>query len=64
MADSRKLRQRSPMIAAKLERISTLITDDGATDEELEMFRGAGIEVVTVEVAERVEPQPVKAVAP
>lgn len=49
MADSRKLRQRSPMIVAKLERISTLITDDGATEQELEMFREAGITVITVQ---------------
>ena len=53
MADSRKLRQRSPMIVATLERISTLITDDRATDEELELFRKAGIEVITVKVEER-----------
>ena len=46
LADSRKLRQRSSMIVAPLERISTLVTDDGATDEELELFRTAGIKVV------------------
>ena len=64
MADSRKLRQRSPMIAATLERISTLITDDRATDEELETFRKAGIDVVTVNVAERDESPYERAAAP
>lgn len=57
MADSRKLRQRSPMIVARLERISTLITDDGATEQELEMFREAGIKVVMVKADERDEIQ-------
>lgn len=42
MADSRKLRQRSSMIVAGLDRISTLITDSGAREEELEMFRHSG----------------------
>ena len=53
MADSSKLRQRSPMIVATLERISTLITDDRATEEELELFRKAGIAVITVKTEER-----------
>jgi DeoR family transcriptional regulator, ulaG and ulaABCDEF operon transcriptional repressor len=50
MADSRKLRQRSPLIVARLDRIATLITDDGATEEELEVFRTAGVKVITVAV--------------
>ncbi len=45
MADSRKLRQRSSMIVANLDRISTLITDEGATEEELEIFRRAGMRI-------------------
>jgi DeoR family ulaG and ulaABCDEF operon transcriptional repressor len=63
MADSRKLRQRSPMIVAPLERISTLVTDDCAAEEDLKLFRAAGIDVITVNVAERCEPQSVKAAA-
>src|SRR6187551_30 len=35
MADSRKLRQKSAMIVTGLDRISTIITDEGARDEEL-----------------------------
>jgi DeoR family transcriptional regulator, ulaG and ulaABCDEF operon transcriptional repressor len=52
MADSRKLRQRSSMVVAPLERISTLVTDDGATSEELEPFRAAGIKVILATVQE------------
>jgi len=48
LADSRKLRQRSSMIVAGIERISTLITDQGATEEELEPFRRANIRVIQV----------------
>jgi DeoR family transcriptional regulator, ulaG and ulaABCDEF operon transcriptional repressor len=47
MADSSKLRKRSSMIVAPLERVSVLITDQGATDEELSIFREAGVEVFT-----------------
>ena len=53
MADSRKLRNRSSMIVAGLDRISVLVTDDGARPEELEVFRNAGIEVVVAPVTER-----------
>jgi DeoR family transcriptional regulator, ulaG and ulaABCDEF operon transcriptional repressor len=50
MADSSKLRQRSSMIVAALERVSTLVTDEGATDAELSLFREAGIEVIAAKV--------------
>ena len=50
LADSRKLRQRSPMVVAPMERIATLVTDDGATDEELKLFRNAGITVIVAKV--------------
>jgi DeoR family ulaG and ulaABCDEF operon transcriptional repressor len=49
LADSRKLRQRSSMLVAGLERIHTFVTDTGATEEELEPLRNAGIRVITVE---------------
>jgi DeoR family ulaG and ulaABCDEF operon transcriptional repressor len=52
MADSRKLRQRSSMIVAGFERISTLITDNGASDEELDLFRQGGITVIKAIVQE------------
>jgi DeoR family ulaG and ulaABCDEF operon transcriptional repressor len=50
LADSRKLRQHSSMIVAGLDRISTLVTDDGATREELEVFAAANVHVVIAEV--------------
>lgn len=50
LADSRKLRQHSSMIVAALNRISTLITDEGATDEELEPLRAAEVRVIRVAV--------------
>jgi len=50
LADSRKFRQRSSMIVAPLERISTLITDTGASEEDLEPFRRHDIEVIRAPV--------------
>jgi DeoR family ulaG and ulaABCDEF operon transcriptional repressor len=50
MADSLKFGQRSSMIVAPLERISTLVTDSGATEEDLKLFRDAGIKVIIAEV--------------
>ena len=46
MADGRKLRQRSSMVVAGLERINALITDDGADEEELERLRSSGVRIV------------------
>ncbi|MBB6095460.1 DeoR family ulaG and ulaABCDEF operon transcriptional repressor [Povalibacter uvarum] len=46
MADSSKLRQKSAMIVTGLDRISTIITDDEAREEELEAFRTAGIKII------------------
>jgi DeoR family ulaG and ulaABCDEF operon transcriptional repressor len=50
MADSRKLRQRSSIIVAGIERISTLVTDAGATDAEVDVFRSAGVKVLRLPV--------------
>jgi DeoR/GlpR family transcriptional regulator of sugar metabolism len=50
MADSSKLKQRSSMIVVPLERVSTLVTDDGAADADLAPFRNAGIEVIIARV--------------
>ena len=50
LADSRKLSQRSSMIVTGLDRINTLITDSGATEEQLEPLRDAGVKVISVEV--------------
>jgi DeoR family ulaG and ulaABCDEF operon transcriptional repressor len=52
MADSSKLRRRSSMIIAALQSVTTLVTDDGASAEELHAFKAAGVEVIVVTVAE------------
>jgi DeoR family ulaG and ulaABCDEF operon transcriptional repressor len=49
LADSRKFRQHSSMIVARLDRISTLITDSGAQEDELKLFRATGVKVIVVE---------------
>ncbi len=46
LADSSKLRRSASSVVAGLTRISTLITDSGATDIELQPFRHAGIDVL------------------
>ena len=50
MADSSKLRRKSSMIVADLKNMTTLITDDGASPEELEVFKTAGVEVIVTRV--------------
>jgi hypothetical protein len=43
------------MIVAGLDRINTIVTDDGAKTEELEDFRSAGIKVIVAKVTEEDE---------
>ena len=50
LADSRKLRLRSSIIVAPLARVSVLITDEGATNEDLEPVRNAGVRVIIAPV--------------
>jgi DeoR family ulaG and ulaABCDEF operon transcriptional repressor len=52
MADSTKLKRKSSMVVAALKDITTLITDSGASAEELELFKSAGVEVIVVQVSE------------
>jgi DeoR family ulaG and ulaABCDEF operon transcriptional repressor len=52
LADSSKLRQQSAMIVVGLNRITTLVTDDAARAEELEVFKSAGIKVIVAQVAQ------------
>ena len=40
------------MIVAALENVRTLVTDDGASAEELDAFREAGIEVIVASMAQ------------
>jgi DeoR family ulaG and ulaABCDEF operon transcriptional repressor len=51
LVDSHKFRQRSSMIIAPINRISTLITDDGADKADLEPFRRAGIRVIVAKAS-------------
>jgi DeoR family ulaG and ulaABCDEF operon transcriptional repressor len=46
VADASKLRNRSAMIVFGLDRIDTLITDEGASAAELDAFRTAGVQVI------------------
>jgi DeoR family ulaG and ulaABCDEF operon transcriptional repressor len=55
MADSSKLRQKSAMIVTGLDRISTIVTDDGAKPEELDVFKAAGIKVIVASVSSQDE---------
>ena len=50
LADGSNLRRRSSMIVASLELIATLVADDGAREEELAVFRDAGVHVITAPV--------------
>ena len=52
LADSRKLRQRSSMVVAPLARLSRIITDGGATADELEPFRASGVAVTVADMAD------------
>jgi DeoR family transcriptional regulator, ulaG and ulaABCDEF operon transcriptional repressor len=53
MADSRKLKQRSSIVIAGLERLAVLVTDDGATESDLEPIRSAGVKVIRAPVDQR-----------
>jgi DeoR family ulaG and ulaABCDEF operon transcriptional repressor len=50
MADSRKLKARSSIIVMPPERIATLVTDDGAREEDLKPLRAAGVQVIIAPV--------------
>jgi DeoR family ulaG and ulaABCDEF operon transcriptional repressor len=55
MADSSKLKRKSAMIVAPLERISAIVTDDGADAKDLEPFHAAGIKVIVASVTEEIQ---------
>ncbi|MCT8999448.1 DeoR/GlpR family DNA-binding transcription regulator [Chelativorans intermedius] len=46
LADSSKFRQRSSLILCRLERIATVITDEGVTDREAKMLEAAGVRLI------------------
>lgn len=51
LADSSKLSLRSSMVIAPLERIDTLVTDEGASDSDLGFLRQAGIRILIADRA-------------
>jgi DeoR family transcriptional regulator, ulaG and ulaABCDEF operon transcriptional repressor len=50
LADSSKLRQQSAMVVAPLDRITTIVTDNGAQPDDLEPLKAAGVNLVIAEV--------------
>jgi DeoR family transcriptional regulator, ulaG and ulaABCDEF operon transcriptional repressor len=46
LADSRKFRQRSSTVVSSLEQVSLIVTDAGAADKDLEIFRAGGVRVM------------------
>jgi DeoR/GlpR family transcriptional regulator of sugar metabolism len=46
MADSRKLSKQSSIVVLALEAISAFITDEGASEADLEPIRRAGVNVI------------------
>lgn len=48
MVDSSKFNRRSSMILCPLENVSTIITDDGVSEEAVAMLENAGVKVLTV----------------
>lgn len=50
LADRSKLHQRSSMVVAGLERVTVLVTDEGARNEDVEPLRSLGVRVVRAEL--------------
>lgn len=51
MADSSKFHRRSSLILCPLERVSTIITDDGIPEEAVRMIENAGIRLIVASPA-------------
>jgi DeoR family transcriptional regulator, ulaG and ulaABCDEF operon transcriptional repressor len=51
LVDSSKFRQRSSLILCGLDRISTIITDDGVTESEQRMLENAGVKLIVAGAA-------------
>ena len=56
MADSTKFHRRSSLILCPLERVTTIITDDGITDEAAVMIENAGVRLIIAGGTAEVEP--------
>jgi DeoR family transcriptional regulator, ulaG and ulaABCDEF operon transcriptional repressor len=46
MVDSSKFSRRSSLILCPLERVTTVITDDGVTDDAARMIEDAGVKLI------------------
>ena len=53
LVDSSKFAQRSSLIVCNLERVHTLITDDGVSHDTMQMIEAAGVKLVIAEVSAR-----------
>jgi DeoR family ulaG and ulaABCDEF operon transcriptional repressor len=53
LVDSSKFEQRSSLILCRLDRVHTLITDDGIDEDAAAMLRDAGVRVLVAEMAAR-----------
>ena len=49
LADSSKLGRRSSLILCPLQDVDTIITDNGAKEEQIDLFRSHGVNVIVVE---------------
>jgi DeoR family ulaG and ulaABCDEF operon transcriptional repressor len=50
LADSSKFRSRSSLILCPLDRITTVITDEGIPDSAVQMLEQAGVQVIAAPV--------------
>ena len=55
LVDSSKFLQRSSLIVCPLERVHTIITDDGVTDDVAGMLEGAGVKLIVAQASVRNE---------
>ena len=51
LVDSSKFAQRSSLIVCTLERVHTIITDDGVTDDVVSMIEAAGVKLIVAQAA-------------
>ena len=57
LADSSKFKSRSSLILCPLERVSTIITDDGIDDRDRRFIETAGIELIVATVDQKEDAQ-------
>lgn len=54
LVDSSKFEPRGAIVVSPLSRVSTVVTDEAAPEQSLEMLRGAGIEVILAPLEQRI----------